>query len=47
MGEMKNIYKLFVRKPEGSGLVGTPRHRYEDDIKMGLRGNEWEWMDWS
>lgn len=40
MGEMKNVYKLFIGKPEGSRLVGTPSHRYEDDIKMGLKGNE-------
>lgn len=47
MGEMKTMYKLFVGKPEGNRLVGTPSHRYEDDIKMGLKGNEWERMDWS
>jgi hypothetical protein len=42
MGEMKNMYKLFVGKPEGNRLIGTLRHRYEDDIKMGFKGNEWE-----
>jgi hypothetical protein len=45
MGEMRNIYKFFVGKPEGNRVIGTPRHRYEDDIKMSRKVNEWEWMD--
>jgi hypothetical protein len=27
MGEMRNTYKILVRKPEGKGPLGTPRHR--------------------
>jgi len=27
----------FVRKPEGKGLLGRPRHRWEDNIKVDLK----------
>jgi hypothetical protein len=37
MGEMRNAYKILVGKPEGKRPLGRPRHRWEDDIKMGLR----------
>jgi hypothetical protein len=29
MGAMKNAYKIFVGRPEGSGQVGRPRHSFE------------------
>ena len=28
------LYRVLVRKPEGIGLIGKPRHRLEDNIKM-------------
>jgi hypothetical protein len=31
-----------VRKPEGKRLLGRPRHRQEDNIKMALKGIEHE-----
>jgi hypothetical protein len=31
MGEMRNVYKILVRKPEGKGPLGKPRHRWEDN----------------
>jgi hypothetical protein len=37
MGDVINAYKILVRKPEGKRLLGTPRHGYEDDIKMILK----------
>jgi hypothetical protein len=36
MGEKRSMYRLLVRKPEGSRLLGRPRHRWEDNIKMDL-----------
>jgi hypothetical protein len=36
MGEKGLAYRLFVRKPEGRRPLGTPRHRWLDNIKMGL-----------
>jgi hypothetical protein len=37
MREMRNAYKILVGKPEGKKPFRRPRHRWEDDIKMGLR----------
>jgi hypothetical protein len=34
MGEMKNVYKISVGKPEGKRLLGGPRSKWEDNIKM-------------
>jgi hypothetical protein len=33
----KNAYKIFIRKPEGKRLLGRPRRRWEDNIKMCLK----------
>ena len=35
--ESRNEYRVLVRKPEGKGPLGKPRHRWEDNIKMDLR----------
>jgi hypothetical protein len=37
MGERRGAYRLFVGKPEGKRPLGRPRHRWEDNIKMGLQ----------
>jgi hypothetical protein len=37
MGKTRNAYKVWVLKPEGKRPPGTPRHRYEDTIKIDLR----------
>jgi hypothetical protein len=39
MGDMRNAYKGLVRKPVGKRLLGRPRRRWEDNIKMDLKGN--------
>jgi hypothetical protein len=36
MGEMRNSYKMLVRKPEAKRSLGRPRHRLKDDIKTDL-----------
>jgi hypothetical protein len=36
MGEKRNVYRLFVGKPEGKRPLGRPRHRWIDNIKMDL-----------
>ena len=33
-------------KPEGKRLLGRPRHRWEDNIKMDLQEVGCEGMDW-
>jgi hypothetical protein len=37
MGETRNAYRILVGKPEGKRPLGTPRRRWVDNIKMGLR----------
>jgi hypothetical protein len=37
MGEKRNAYRILVGKPEGKILLGIPRRRWEDNIKMDLR----------
>jgi len=31
------VHRVLVGKPEGKRPLGRPRHRWEDNIKMGLR----------
>jgi hypothetical protein len=38
MGEGKNVYRVLVGKPEGKRPLGRPRRRWEDGIKVDLRG---------
>jgi hypothetical protein len=37
MGDMRNAYKISVRKPEGKNSFRRLRHRWEDNIKMDLK----------
>jgi len=37
MGERRDVYRVLVRKPEGKGPLGRPRHRRGDNIKMDLK----------
>jgi hypothetical protein len=45
-GEKGNAYRILVGKPDGKRPLERPRHRWEDNIKMGLREIEWGGMDW-
>jgi hypothetical protein len=47
MGEMRNAYKVLVRKPEGKRLIQRHRHRYEDNISMDLREMGCEGVEWT
>jgi hypothetical protein len=42
MGEGRNVYRFLVGKTEGKRPLERPRHRWEDGIKMDLRGIGWE-----
>jgi hypothetical protein len=46
MGEGRGVYKFFVGKPEGKRLLGRPRRRWEDNIKMDLQEVGCGGMDW-
>jgi hypothetical protein len=37
MGEERNVYRVFVGKPEGKRRLGRSRRRWEDTIKIDLR----------
>jgi hypothetical protein len=40
-GEKRNAYRILVGKPEGKGPLGRSRHRWVDNIKIGLREIDW------
>jgi hypothetical protein len=46
MGEKKGAYKVLMGKPEGKRLLGRPRSRWEDNIKMNLQEVVLGGMDW-
>jgi hypothetical protein len=46
MGERRGAYRALVGKPEGRRPLERPRRRWEDNIKMDLREDEWGGMDW-
>jgi hypothetical protein len=46
MGEERKVYKVLVGKSEGKRPLGTPRCRWEDGIRIDLRGIGLEGVDW-
>jgi len=47
MGERRGVYKVSVGKPEGKRLLGRPRRRWEDNIKMDHKEVRWRaWTGW-
>ena len=46
MGERRGVYRVLVGKPEGKELLGKPRRRWEDNIKLDLQEVECGSMDW-
>jgi hypothetical protein len=50
MGEGRDVHRVLVGKPEGKRLLGRPRRRREDTIKMDLQevgGGYGGWMELS
>jgi hypothetical protein len=45
MENMRNSYKILVGEAGGKRLLGTPRRRLEDNIRMDLRQIWWEVVD--
>jgi len=35
--ERRGVYRVLVGKPEGKGLLGIPRRRWEDNIRIDLQ----------
>jgi hypothetical protein len=46
MWQKRNACKILVGKPEGKRLLGNPRRRGVDNIKMDLREIRWDGVDW-
>jgi hypothetical protein len=46
MGEMRNAYKILVRKREGKRPLGRPRRIWEHNIRMYFMEIWREGMDW-
>jgi hypothetical protein len=49
MGEERKVYKVLAGKPEGKRPLGRPRRRWEDGIRMDLKGlacGVWIGFDW-
>jgi hypothetical protein len=50
LGEERGVHKVLVEKPEGKKHLGSPRRRWEDNIKMDLQevggscGAGWSWL---
>ena len=45
MGEERGVYRVLVGKP-GKKILGRPRHRWVDNIRMDLREVGCGYMDW-
>ena len=46
MGERRDAYRFFVGKPEEPRLLGRPRRRREDNIKIDVQEVGWVGMYW-
>jgi hypothetical protein len=49
MGEMRGAYRILVGRSEGKVLLGRPRDRWEDNIKLifqKLDGDAWTGSIW-
>jgi hypothetical protein len=46
IGEKRNAYTVLVGKTLGKRLLGRPRRRWVDNIKVDLREIEWDYMHW-
>jgi len=45
MGEVRNTYRILVRKPEGNRSLWKFRRKGEDNIRMDLMEIGWEGVD--
>ena len=46
MAERRCVYRGLIGKPDGKRQLGRPRHRWEDNIKMGLQEVGCGGVDW-
>ena len=46
MGDTRGAYRVLVGRPERKKVLGRPRRKREDNIKMGIQEMGWGNMDW-
>ena len=46
IGEERGTYRVLVRKPQGKRLLGKPRRRWGDNIRMDLQEVGCGYGDW-
>jgi hypothetical protein len=46
VGEERKVYKVSVGKPQEKRLLGRPRRRWENGIRMDLRELGWDGVGW-
>jgi len=46
MGEESGVYRVLLGNPEGTRLLGRPRRRLVDNIRMDLQEVGCGYMDW-
>jgi hypothetical protein len=46
MGARRGVHRFLMGKPERKRLLGRPRRRWEDNIKMDVKQVGCEGMDW-
>jgi hypothetical protein len=46
MGDRRDVYRVLAGKPEGKRPLGSPRHRWDDNIKTDLQEVRYGVMDW-
>jgi hypothetical protein len=46
LGEGRGVYRALVGRPEGNRPLGRPRCRWEDNIKLDLRGIGIDKVNW-
>jgi hypothetical protein len=46
MGEEREAYRVLVGKPEGKSLLGRPRLRFVDNIRIDLQEVGCVYLDW-
>jgi hypothetical protein len=47
MRERRGVYRVLVGKPEGKKILGRPRRRWMDNIKIDLQEVVCGGVDWS
>jgi hypothetical protein len=46
MGEIRNAYKIFIRKTEENRERVRPRRRWQNNIRVDLMEKWWERVEW-